>query len=136
MRHGQVRRASGGIRGPYKNGRDPYKRPQDRCGAVEPVCGGCAANTAEVSDAGTYRRELVRLFRDVTGTGPQQFIADLRVRAARELLADPRRSITDVALETGFFDGPHLTRTFTRLVGLSPRAYRQRLQRAGIASGS
>ncbi len=86
--------------------------------------------------AGLAPRELVRLFRQVTGAGPQQFIAALRVRTARNLLADPKRSITEVAFETGFYDGPHMTRTFTRLVGLSPRAYRQRLQAHARASAA
>lgn len=83
--------------------------------------------TVLAARAGVTPRELVRLFRESVGTGPLQFIVDLRVRTARELLADPRRSITEVAFETGFFDGPHFTRTFTRLVGLSPRAFRRSL---------
>jgi transcriptional regulator GlxA family with amidase domain len=49
----------------------------------------------------------------------------VRVNAACRLLADPERKTTDIALETGFYDHSHFSRTFRRIMGLPPKTYRQ-----------
>ena len=41
------------------------------------------------------------------------------------LLADPARSITDVAFDVGFADLSNFVRTFRRAAGVSPRAFRK-----------
>jgi len=46
----------------------------------------------------------------------------VRVANAKRLLRGGS-AILQVALETGFADQSHLTRCFTRLVGLTPGAY-------------
>ena len=48
----------------------------------------------------------------------------VRVHAACRLLAGSDQAITGIALDTGFYDHSHFTRTFRRLMGLTPRAYR------------
>jgi AraC family transcriptional regulator len=44
---------------------------------------------------------------------------------AKEKLRDRRVSVSQVALTCGFADQSHLTRVFTRMVGLSPAAWRR-----------
>jgi AraC-like DNA-binding protein len=83
-----------------------------------------AASLAAI--AGMPPARLGRLFRDVTGASPMRFLAHVRVRAARERLADPARTVTEVALQSGFFDGAHFTRTFRALEGITPREFRRR----------
>lgn len=75
--------------------------------------------------AGVGPRQLDRLFRRVTGASPMAFVTQVRVRLARERLADPTRTITDVALEAGFYDAAHFTRTFRAVTGATPAAYRR-----------
>ena len=41
------------------------------------------------------------------------------------LLADPARSVTDVAFDVGFADLSNFVRTFRRAAGVSPRAFRK-----------
>jgi transcriptional regulator GlxA family with amidase domain len=36
------------------------------------------------------------------------------------------RSLTDIAIETGFYDLPHFDKVFRRRIGLSPWEYRSR----------
>lgn len=75
---------------------------------------------AELSAAaGLSRFELVRRFRAETGLPPHAFQLDLRVTRARELLrrGEPPAG---VAVACGFADQAHLTRTFKRLVGVTP----------------
>lgn len=72
--------------------------------------------------AGLSRFELVRRFRRQTGLTPHAFHTNLRVARARTLLRagePPAR----VAADCGFADQPHLTRTFKRIVGVTPARF-------------
>jgi AraC-like DNA-binding protein len=79
-----------------------------------------AVPLAELSSvAGLTRFELIRRFRAQTGLTPHAFQTNLRVAHARRLLS-AGRPIAEVALDCGFADQPHLTRTFKRAVGVTP----------------
>lgn len=75
------------------------------------------ADLAAVS--GLSRFELVRRFRQETGLPPHAFQLDLRVTRARRMLASGEPAAR-VAAACGFADQAHLTRTFKRLVGVTP----------------
>jgi AraC-like DNA-binding protein len=62
---------------------------------------------------------LLRSFRNATGVTPHQFQTQMRVRRAAALLRGGR-PIREVALDVGFADQSHLTRHFTRTLGVSP----------------
>ncbi|MEM1181414.1 MAG: AraC family transcriptional regulator, partial [Acidobacteriota bacterium] len=67
-----------------------------------------------------------RLFKRSLGQSPHQFLMSYRVEKAGEaLLGDPARPIVQVALDAGFSDQAHFSRTFKRLVGLTPSAFRE-----------
>ena len=65
---------------------------------------------------------LLRVFANRVGVPPHEFQTQVRVAHAREFI---RRgySISDAALETGFFDQSHLSRHFKRIVGMTPGEY-------------
>jgi transcriptional regulator GlxA family with amidase domain len=65
-------------------------------------------------------RQLERLFQSVIGVRPVIFYRMLRLRYARWLLDHTDRSVTDIALESGFSDCAHFSRQFKTMVGLSP----------------
>jgi AraC-like DNA-binding protein len=75
-------------------------------------------------EAGLSPFHLLRLFADVLGVTPHQYLVRARLRHAARLLADDWRSITDVALEVGFADLSNFVRTFRRAAGVSPRSFR------------
>jgi AraC-like DNA-binding protein len=62
---------------------------------------------------------LVRAFGREFGMSPHQYLMSRRVDLARRRLLDGR-PIGAVAAESGFYDQPHLTRSFKRIVGTSP----------------
>lgn len=66
---------------------------------------------------------LNRVFSREVGLPPHRYQIAVRVGRARELLARGI-PIARVAAETGFADQSHLTRTFKRLVQVSPGRYR------------
>ena len=45
--------------------------------------------------------------------------------ATRELLAEPRLTLTDIAFALGFSEHSAFTRAFTRWFGMSPAQYRR-----------
>jgi AraC-like DNA-binding protein len=49
----------------------------------------------------------------------------MRIDRARTMLADASSSLADVACATGFADQSHFTRVFSRVVGMSPGAWRR-----------
>jgi len=67
---------------------------------------------------------LLRSFRAAYGMPPHTWLTDARIRRARRLL-DTGMAPARVAAEVGFADQPHLTRHFTRIVGVPPGAYRR-----------
>jgi AraC-like DNA-binding protein len=68
-----------------------------------------------------------RLFKRYTGYSPADYLRALRVQKARELLADPGLSIKEVAVLAGFGDPFVFSKTFRRVDGLTPSAYREAL---------
>ena len=66
-----------------------------------------------------------RAFRQTTGMAPHQWLMVRRLEAAKPLLRDRRRSLSEVALACGFADQSHFTRAFSRAVGTSPGAWRR-----------
>lgn len=68
---------------------------------------------------------FTRLFRQTTGESPHQFVLRQRIERAQHLLNETDLPLVRVALESGFANQSHLTQTFKRFLGLTPRAYRQ-----------
>jgi len=71
-------------------------------------------------------RHVERLFQDVVGAKPRAVYRTMRLRHARWLLENTHRSITSIAVDTGFSDGAHFSRQFKEMTGFSPREARQR----------
>ena len=65
---------------------------------------------------------LVRAFSAAFGIAPHQYVTSRRVDLARRLLLDGRPP-GEVAAAAGFYDQPHLTRHFKRIVGSTPARY-------------
>lgn len=65
---------------------------------------------------------LRRLFKRTTGIPPHQYLIQLRVERAQQLLQTGRHTISDVAIQVGFTDQSHLHRHFKRIHGVTPKA--------------
>jgi AraC-like DNA-binding protein len=67
---------------------------------------------------------FLRVFRDVVGVTPYQFLVRTRLRHAAIGLATTDRPISAIALDNGFGDLSTFITTFRRVFGLAPREYR------------
>lgn len=65
---------------------------------------------------------LLHRFKKATGLSLHQFILQTRVRKFREN-AEQKKTITEQALECGFYDQSHLNRIFKRYIGITPFEY-------------
>lgn len=74
--------------------------------------------------------------RRLTGRSPRWYLIEERLRWARVLLADRHRSITEVALQTGFSSSQHFSTSFKKLYGETPTTFRRAIAQAESDSGS
>jgi AraC family transcriptional regulator len=82
---------------------------------------------AEVSAATALSPyHFARRFKASLGVSPHQFMLRARVERAKTLLADRRHSLVEIGLATGFANQSHFTTAFRRLVGVTPKRYRDR----------
>jgi AraC family transcriptional regulator len=70
---------------------------------------------------------FVRAFKQSFGAPPHRYWTDRRVERAKSLLADPRASVTQIALDLGFSSTSVFGATFRRVTGETPTDYRRSL---------
>ncbi len=76
---------------------------------------------------GMSPRHFSRAFTEQVGTSPGQYVATVRVEAARRLLEqDPSATTGAVARQCGFGTAETLRRAFLRRLGVPPEQYRRR----------
>jgi AraC-like DNA-binding protein len=68
--------------------------------------------------------QFARVFRQLTGRPPHQYLMQVRLDAARRMLLD-RVSVTDACYDTGFSSLSHFIHVFKRRYGCTPSEARQ-----------
>ncbi|UKI31143.1 MAG: AraC family transcriptional regulator [Lentisphaeria bacterium] len=68
---------------------------------------------------------FIRRFRECTGCTPYHYLTQVRYAAAARLLEAKELSIDEICAEVGIRDRFHFSRTFKRLYGQAPAAYRK-----------
>jgi len=79
--------------------------------------------------AGVSRRHFIRAFRESSGQTPLRFVYGLRLERAKEVLLDPRRTATEVALGCGFSHAQHFSTAFKKATGVTPSDFRRAAMR-------
>ncbi|MDR1193522.1 MAG: AraC family transcriptional regulator [Peptococcaceae bacterium] len=74
------------------------------------------------ADSGMSLKQFSALFRKKMGVAAIDYLTDLRLRQARELLITGEHSVRQVAASVGYEDSYYFSRLFKRRVGLSPSA--------------
>lgn len=74
-------------------------------------------------------RSLKTVFKEQTGIGVNQYLRQLRLCKAMDLLRHGQQTIGEVAAQCGFDDSNYFSVVFNQSFGTSPRQYRQRFQK-------
>jgi len=76
---------------------------------------------------------LSRVLREATGQPASRLIEARLMREARRQLAYTNLQVASIAYALGYADPAHFSRVFSRVEGMSPRAFRERLAAGGRA---
>ena len=60
-----------------------------------------------------------------SGFSPLNYLINIRISEAIKLLKVPDISLTDIALDTGFYSSQHFSTTFKKLTGYTPSEFRK-----------
>jgi DNA-binding response OmpR family regulator len=78
---------------------------------------------------GISRVHLYRKMKELTNQTPSEFIRNVRLKQAANLLADPHQSIAEVMYACGFSNRTSFSTMFKKFYGVSPREYMQEAQK-------
>ena len=125
--------------GHYLLHRYPGRRSAERCGSTSALSSSMArriteyigarigsdVRLTELADvAGLSPNHFLQIFKNTFGTTPHRYLLQQRIHAAQKLLSRRGCSISHIALDLGFSDQSHFTRTFRRLTGTTPKRFR------------
>lgn len=83
-------------------------------------------SVAEVAEAcALSRSHFTRKFKESTCLSPHVWLRQQRVEKAREMLLQSALSLTEIAMDCGFFDQAHFCRVFAKNCGMSPLAWKR-----------
>ncbi len=73
--------------------------------------------------------QLTRIFKAKTGMTSKNYIDNLRMQLASEMLAVKYRTVKEIAADLGYPDPYHFSRRFKELKGFSPLQYKEKFLR-------
>ena len=113
-----------------KNSNMKYGNPDINQKFAE-VCSYMAQNFANDMTVEDYARmcnlsesRFSHRFSEIIGTSPKQYIINLRIEAAKELLINSDQSVLQIGEAVGFSTQNYFSRIFKKQTGLSPTEYR------------
>lgn len=81
------------------------------------------SDIAKVSNYSPYY--FIRIFKSETGKSPYEYLLELRMQKAKDLLEDYNHTITEICFMCGFNNPSHFTSFFKKRSGVTPTAYRK-----------
>lgn len=80
----------------------------------------------EIAEQFHYSKSYLRqLFRRKSNHSIMHYLTALRIKRAKELLANTSMRVSEIAFEVGYSDSNYFTNIFRKETGLSPKAYRK-----------
>ena len=77
---------------------------------------------------------FAKAFRATIGEAPHAYLVRRRIERVKEMMLETDLPLAHIALDCGLADQAHMTRLFTRMVGVSPGAWRRAYIAAADAS--
>ncbi|MDD3243572.1 MAG: AraC family transcriptional regulator [Eubacteriales bacterium] len=120
-------------------------RPADALGRTlaEALAQRMAGEPGSCKDLNTLAKEmnyspdyLIRVFKQEFSITPHQYLTQLRIEQARQLLLTTDRTLTDIAQTCGYGDVSAFHRAFCKREGCAPGNWRARMRQAGVSQGA
>lgn len=73
-----------------------------------------------------------KVFKEYTGFSPSQYIQEIRINMAKEMLTNTTMSIKEIAFELGYENKDYFFTVFKKVAGTTPINYRKLTQGASI----
>ena len=84
----------------------------------------------ELAEFFSYNESYIsRMLKQHTGKNFNEIVSDLKVDHARKLIEMTDLSISRISQEVGCFDSSHLSKKFRKRYGISPKEYREKINR-------
>ena len=77
-------------------------------------------------EVGLSRAQLHRRMKEITGISTGEFIRNIRLKKAAELLTEKKVNISQVAYMVGFSSQTHFSTAFRKFYGISPTEFMNR----------
>jgi transcriptional regulator GlxA family with amidase domain len=114
----------------------PMPRPKEHQDAVIEECQVWIAQHYEertpvakmIDLSGLTKRTFMRRFSKATGFTPVDYVQNLRIEEAKQLLETTQGPIDEISAEVGYEDSSYFRRLFKRKAGISPAKYRVKFQ--------
>jgi AraC-like DNA-binding protein len=104
--------------------RDRYDRAVDRCLHLIDAAGGQVRIAQLAAEIGVCNRQLARRFENAVGVSPKQFARVSRfLNGVRCLRESSHQTLTETALECGYYDQAHFNHDFREFAGLTPTEF-------------
>lgn len=87
-------------------------------------------------EAAMSERTFLRRFKEMTGLTPAAWLLTVRLNYAKQLLETSSASIEDIAMSAGFGSAATFRTHFRRIVGISPRDFRNRFAHGSVGRAS
>lgn len=76
-------------------------------------------------EGGVSKFHFIRIFKNVYGRTPHQYLISVRIEKARQLLK-AQKSVTEACFAVGFDSASSFTGLFKKMVGVTPSSFRNR----------
>jgi AraC-like DNA-binding protein len=103
--------------------------PYELRGAMQLIssdyCDSSLTNEALAAQCNMSAVYFRKLFTKHLGTSPKQFVIDVRIQKAKQMLAEGAESVSLISEKCGFSNPYHFCRTFKQKTGITPLEYRK-----------
>lgn len=91
-------------------------------------CSDEISNTEIGAIFGYHPFYVSKVLKDKKGITLHQYIISYRLKLAKVLLENTKKTIADIATETGFTDASYFTKTFRQTFGMTPKEWRNKIK--------
>jgi YesN/AraC family two-component response regulator len=112
-----------------REGRSKYALIRSIRSYIDEHYGNPDLSLVHLSDAfGVPSKYVSQVFKEECGQNFVDYVADIRLERAKQLLAETDLKVQDIAAEVGYLHTFSFTRVFKKTLGLTPGEYRKKLE--------